>query len=400
MLFRSHEIGPVAQNLTAEAQKTSSEFSNLANARQRPAQRAATGQHLTHYHSFFSSLFSWENPRASAVAYVAVVLFIFGARYLDLLRYAFKISWMALGLAAAAELAGQTLFNTGLVSQIRPRRYYTVPKETLDSMTGDLDELINFFVIESQRLLFAENVFATGAAFVAAFISYYLVKIVPFWGLSLIGASVLFLTPLIYKQNKETIDAQIRHASRVVNQQTVQVKQVAVQQANATMNTTKHFVDEYSTKASNLIGQKSRQASATVQDTTQKASNLASEKTQQAKDTVNQTAQQTKNTVNDKTSATTGQKHPISTTTNTIPHADATANTAYDTTSAYPVGSTTGAEPVGAAAVLGEKPSGAYGMSEGDFPHAPKTDLASGYEGSEVPSVGVSRLDENKPLYN
>lgn len=70
---------------------------------------------------------------------------------------------MSLGLAAAAELAGQTLFNTGLVSQIRPRRYYTVPKETLDSMTGDLDELINFFVIESQRLLFAENVFATGA---------------------------------------------------------------------------------------------------------------------------------------------------------------------------------------------------------------------------------------------
>lgn len=157
------DTGPVAQNLTAEAQKTTHEFSNLVNARQRPNQRAATGQHLTHYHSFFSSLFSWENPRASAVAYVAVVMFIFGARYLDLLRYAFKITWMSLGLAAAAELAGQTLFNTGLVSQIRPRRYYTVPKETLDSMTGDLDELINFFVIESQRLLFAENVFATGA---------------------------------------------------------------------------------------------------------------------------------------------------------------------------------------------------------------------------------------------
>lgn len=155
--------GPVAQNLTAEAQKTSSEFSNLVNARQRPNQRAATGQHLTHYHSFFASLFSWENPRASAVAYAAVVMFIFGARYLDLLRYAFKISWMTLGVSAAAELAGQSLFKTGIVSQIRPRRYYTVPKETLDSMTGDLDELINFFVIETQRLVFAENVFATGA---------------------------------------------------------------------------------------------------------------------------------------------------------------------------------------------------------------------------------------------
>lgn len=305
-------------------------------------------------------------------------MFIFGARYLDLLRYAFKISWMALGLSAAAELAGQSLFKTGIVSQVRPRRYYTVPKETLDSMTGDLDELINFFVIETQRLLFAENVFATGAAFVAAFISYYLVKIVPFWGLSLIGSSVLFLTPLIYKQNKETIDAQIRHASRVVNQQTVQVKQVAVQQANATMNTTKHFVDEYSTKASQLIGQKSRQASATVQDKTQQASNFASEKTQQAK-----------NVANEKTS-----------TSNTVPHADRSATGAYDT-SAYPVGSASGLEPVGAASVLGEKPSGEYGISEGDFPHAPKTDVSTGIEGSEVPSVGdsTSRL-RDEPMYN
>jgi hypothetical protein len=60
-----------------------------------------------------------------------------------------------------AEVVGQSLFNTGFVSQIRPKKYYVLPKDTLDSMTGDLDELVNFFVIESQRLLFAENVFAS-----------------------------------------------------------------------------------------------------------------------------------------------------------------------------------------------------------------------------------------------
>jgi hypothetical protein len=70
---------------------------------------------------------------------------------------------MVLGVTVAAEVAGRALFNSGFTAQIRPRRYYTVPKETLDSMTGDLDELINFFVIESQRLLFAENVLASGA---------------------------------------------------------------------------------------------------------------------------------------------------------------------------------------------------------------------------------------------
>ena len=79
----THTAGPVAENVKAEAARTSNELSNLANARnQRPEQRAATGQHLTHYHSFFFSLFSWENPRATAVAYAATIVFIFGARYL------------------------------------------------------------------------------------------------------------------------------------------------------------------------------------------------------------------------------------------------------------------------------------------------------------------------------
>jgi hypothetical protein len=155
--------GPVAENAKEQAIKTQNEFSNLAAARTTPSQPAATGQPLTHYHSFFSSLLSWENPRASAIAYVAIVLFIFGARYFNLLRYAFKFTWMILGVTVAAEIVGKILFSQGLASQMRPRKYYTMPRETLDAMIGDIHELVNFFIIESQRILFAENVFASAA---------------------------------------------------------------------------------------------------------------------------------------------------------------------------------------------------------------------------------------------
>ena len=55
--------GPVAENIKNEGAKTSAEFSNLASARQTPSTPAATGQPLTHYHSFFSELLSWNNPR-------------------------------------------------------------------------------------------------------------------------------------------------------------------------------------------------------------------------------------------------------------------------------------------------------------------------------------------------
>lgn len=55
--------GPVAENVMDQSAKTTAEMSNLAAARHPPNYTAATGQPLTHYHSFFSELLSWRNPR-------------------------------------------------------------------------------------------------------------------------------------------------------------------------------------------------------------------------------------------------------------------------------------------------------------------------------------------------
>jgi hypothetical protein len=215
--YNSVTQGPIAQNVKSESNKASGELSNLAASRKTPSNAAATGQPLTHYHSFFSELLSWKNPRASAIAYASIVSFIFAARYLDLIRYAFKLTWVALGVTVAAEGTGKLILNNGLASQMRPRRYYTFPRETLDSLIGDVHELINFFVIEAQRILFAENLAASAVAGVSAFISYYLIKIVPYWGLALIATSLTFLVPLVYATNQELIDHHLRNASDAIN---------------------------------------------------------------------------------------------------------------------------------------------------------------------------------------
>ncbi|KAK0637206.1 Reticulon-domain-containing protein [Bombardia bombarda] len=245
--------GPIAQNVVDQSQKTTAELSNLANARQTPATRAATGQPLTHYHSFFSELLSWNNPRASAIAYASVISFIFAVRYLDLLRWGLKLTWMVLGITIAAEIAGKALLNNGFATQLRPRKYYTVPRETLDAMIGDVNELINFFVIETQRILFAENLYVSAAAAIGAFLSYYLVKIVPYWGLGLIASTVLFFAPLIYTTNQELIDEQIRAASNIVNAQTSQLKTVVVKQTEQATEVTKQYMGDYTAKAQALI---------------------------------------------------------------------------------------------------------------------------------------------------
>lgn len=70
---------------------------------------------------------------------------------------------MTLGATAAAEVIGQVAFGRGLTSQFRPRQYFTIPKASLERMTDDVEQLINFFVIESQRIVFAENVYVTVA---------------------------------------------------------------------------------------------------------------------------------------------------------------------------------------------------------------------------------------------
>ncbi|KAH8593028.1 Reticulon-domain-containing protein [Bisporella sp. PMI_857] len=246
--------GPVATNVKDQTAKTQSELSSLAASRTTPGAPAATGQQLTHYHSFFTRLLSWEHPRASGIAFASVVAFIFAARYLNILRYGLKLTSWTLGATVLAEAAGKAAFGKGLITQIRPRKYYTIPKDSIDRLTGDITELINFFVIESQRIIFAENVFASAAAFLGAFISYYLIKIVPFWGLTLLSTSLVFLTPLIYKTNKEVIDAQIANVSSIVNQQTEQVKQLASHHAARATETTKAYASDYSAKAQEIIG--------------------------------------------------------------------------------------------------------------------------------------------------
>ena len=70
---------------------------------------------------------------------------------------------MVLAVTVAAEVAGKLPLNNGFAPQLRPRQYYTVPRETIDAVIGDVHEFINFFVIESQRVLFAENVYASAA---------------------------------------------------------------------------------------------------------------------------------------------------------------------------------------------------------------------------------------------
>jgi hypothetical protein len=229
-----------------------------------PVSKAVKDQSLSHYHSLFSSLISWENPRVSAIAYASIVTSIVAVRYLDLLRYSFKLTYLLLGVTIAAEVGGKATMGTGLATSFRPRKYITLSKDALEAMIGDAHELLNFFMIEAQRIAFVENVWASIGAFVASFISYYLVKVVPYWGLALIATTALFFAPLIYSSNQELIDAQLKNASEVVNAQTAQLKEVAGKHTAQYTELAKQHMGDYTAKAQAMLHGRASSPTATT----------------------------------------------------------------------------------------------------------------------------------------
>lgn len=87
----------MAQQAKDQVDKTSVQFNNVANSRRVPDHQTATGQNLTHYHSLFYNILSWENPRVTGIIYTTIITFIFFSRYVPILKYFCKASYTILG---------------------------------------------------------------------------------------------------------------------------------------------------------------------------------------------------------------------------------------------------------------------------------------------------------------
>jgi len=108
--------------------------------------------------------------------------------------------------------------------------------------------------------MFGENVFVTVGAFFITFISYFLVKIMPTWGLALLFTTLIYTVPLVYINNREVIDAQIENASTIINEQTQQVRTIAAEQTQHATDIAKSTATDLSNRASELIGQAKQRA--------------------------------------------------------------------------------------------------------------------------------------------
>lgn len=91
-------------------------------------------------------------------------------------------------------------------------------------------------------------------AFSTAFVTYWLIKFMPTWGIALFFTTVIFFTPLTYIQHKELIDEHIANAQSIANEQTSQIRDLATQQTNKVVEMSQVTFQEYSAKAQELLG--------------------------------------------------------------------------------------------------------------------------------------------------
>lgn len=80
---------------------------------------------------------------------------------ISVFQLSIKLTFGTNTAAALLEVAGKPFGAKGLVSSMRPRRYHTIPRESIEKLFNEAHDLLNFFVVEFQRVIFVENIFAT-----------------------------------------------------------------------------------------------------------------------------------------------------------------------------------------------------------------------------------------------
>jgi hypothetical protein len=205
---------------------------------------------LTHFHSLFYDTFSWEHPRFTGLLFAGSLALILLGHFIDILRYAFKGLYITFAVVALVEWAGRSVTGTGFMTQLRPKKYYTIPREHLEVLFAEAHDFLNFVVLEFQRVLFVENLPYTAASFFLSLISYFLIKLLPLWSLILIADICLFTLPLLYLQNQELIDAHLKRATDAVNKQVQQAKGIAAKHTGEYTNKAKAYASDLTGKVS------------------------------------------------------------------------------------------------------------------------------------------------------
>ncbi|KAH6983501.1 Reticulon-domain-containing protein [Ilyonectria sp. MPI-CAGE-AT-0026] len=139
---------------------------------------------------------SWEDPGRTLGSYALAMSILCAAHYVPLTRLALKAVATSLGVISLTEFAGRCFGPNTFLTRLRPAEYYKVQESTLNATLQDIHDFVQYAVVKAQKLIFAENLDQTFAAFIGLTSLYWLIKIVPPFGLAVLGLTSVYMAPL------------------------------------------------------------------------------------------------------------------------------------------------------------------------------------------------------------
>ncbi|KAL4731255.1 hypothetical protein ACLX1H_000219 [Fusarium chlamydosporum] len=140
---------------------------------------------------------SWEDPARTIGSYFAALGFLLAVHHLRLTQLALKASAIGLGVMSLAEFAGRSFGPNNFVSRMRPKQYKTVPESTLNATLKDVHDLIQYAVVQAQKVIFAEDLEKTFAAFAITTSLYFLIQFMTPFGIAILALTTVYIIPLV-----------------------------------------------------------------------------------------------------------------------------------------------------------------------------------------------------------
>ncbi|KPM42514.1 hypothetical protein AK830_g4024 [Neonectria ditissima] len=216
---------------------------------------------IAHQDSLYKYI-SWEDPVRTLGSYVIALSILCGAHYVPLTRLALKAVATSLGAISLAEFGSRLFGPNTFLARLRPEEYQRVPESTLNATLQDVHDFVQYAVVKVQRLFFAQDLNQTFAAFVTLTSLYWLIKIVPPFGLAVMGLTSLYIAPLV-------TSPRAREAAQETTQRAGELANAAAQKGSALAQDGKAQAADLTSKAQQTgIDMKNRIAGS-VQNTRQ-----------------------------------------------------------------------------------------------------------------------------------
>ncbi|KAK1657375.1 Reticulon-domain-containing protein [Colletotrichum godetiae] len=271
-----------------ERSQIASKIQNALNEGQSPrlAQDGPLRQVLAQQDSFYKYI-NWEDPLRTLGVYIGALSILFGAHHLPLTQLALKAAVTTLGVVSAAEYASRSFGSDSLSTRLRPRQYRRLPESALNNTLRDVHDLIQYAVVEAQRIIYGEDLGKTFGAFVGFASLYALIKVLsPFW-LAVVGVTAIFVAPLAASPQGRKVahDAtiQAQNAANVTAQKSADLARDG--QAKAAELSSK--AQQMTSDASTTVGNASRSGQQTAYNVTSTATEQVRNLPQSATNTIN-----------------------------------------------------------------------------------------------------------------